>query len=436
MENFIQQAASVKPSQRQLDWFDMEMYLFCHFGVNTFTDSEWGNGNEPEEVFAPTRLDCEQWAQTAKMGGFKGIIITAKHHDGFCLWPSPYTEHSVKNSPCKVNVVRCVADACRKYGLKFGFYLSPWDRNSKYYGTPEYNDYFCNQLTELLTEYGDVFCVWFDNACGEGPNGKKQVYDFDRYIKLVRKYQPNAVIFNDYGPDTRWVGNEAGTSRTAEWSVVPVELCKYAEVQTSASPEADREKLKSIYNTDDDIGSRDVIRYSSGLTFVPSEVDTVITKTGWFWHDTSELRSVEELFDIYVASVGTNACLNLNIPPNKEGRFADSYVERVKEFREYLDKQFSCSAGVVNAVDGYTFEINVDEGKCLKYVVLAENIALGQRVESFVITDADGNTVYDGTCVGHKKICVIPSEKQSCGKYTLTVTSSRGEPLIKFVEIY
>ena len=209
------------PSQRQLDWFEMERYAIVHFGVNTFTDREWGEGTEDEAIFDPKKLDCDQWVEAIKSAGLKGMILTAKHHDGFCLWPSKYTEHSVKNSPFQGDVVREAAEACRRGGIKFGFYLSPWDRNSKLYGTPAYNDYFCSQLEELLTGYGDIFCVWFDNACGEGEGGRKQVYDFPRYFEMIRKYQPNAVIFNDFGPDTRWCGNEAGVARHSEWAVVP-----------------------------------------------------------------------------------------------------------------------------------------------------------------------------------------------------------------------
>ena len=203
MKNFLKEAVSVVPSERQLKWYDVGFYAFIHFGVNTYTDREWGLGNEPEEIFNPEKLDCDQWVRAVKAAGMKGMVLTAKHHDGFCLWPSKYTEHSVKNSPCKKDIVKEAAEACKRGGIKFGVYLSPWDRNSKLYGTDAYNDYYCNQLTELLTEYGDLFCVWFDNACGEGPNGKKQKYDFPRYFELIRKYQPRAVIFNDHGPDIR-----------------------------------------------------------------------------------------------------------------------------------------------------------------------------------------------------------------------------------------
>ncbi|MBQ9717116.1 MAG: alpha-L-fucosidase, partial [Clostridia bacterium] len=227
-KEFLKSAAAVKPSERQMNWFDTEFYAFVHFTVNTYTALEWGLGNEDPAIFNPSDLNCDDWVEAVKSAGMKGLVLTAKHHDGFCLWPSAYTDHSVKSSPWKDgkgDVVRECAEACARGGIKFGVYLSPWDRNSKYYGTDAYNDYYCNQLTELLTNYGELFMVWFDGACGEGPNGKKQTYDFDRYIALIRKYQPNACIFNDFGPDVRWCGNEAGQARRAEWAVVPTDFC-------------------------------------------------------------------------------------------------------------------------------------------------------------------------------------------------------------------
>ncbi|MCI9190245.1 MAG: alpha-L-fucosidase [Lachnospiraceae bacterium] len=238
---------------------------------------------EPESIFNPTKLDCRQWAKTLKEAGIRGMILTAKHHDGFCLWPSKYTEHSVKNSPCSRDVVGEAAAACREEGLRFGVYLSPWDRNSAYYGTPEYNDYYCNQLEELLTGYGELFCVWFDGACGEGPDGRKQEYDFERYIALIRKHQPEAVVFYDRGPDVRWCGNEAGSSRAAEWAVVPTELCPLAKAQTGPGPMAGEGDLSYLYNTDKFVGGMNNILYTKGLAFVPAEIDTSIRK-GWFWH--------------------------------------------------------------------------------------------------------------------------------------------------------
>ena len=446
MKEFLKQAASVRPSARQLAWFDTEMYIFCHFGVNTFTDKEWGDGTEPESSFNPSALDCDQWVKAAKAGGFKGIVITAKHHDGFCLWPSAYTEHSVKNSPFKGDVVKKVADACRRGGIKFGFYLSPWDRNSKYYGTPEYNDYYCNQLTELLTGYGDVFCVWFDGACGEGPNGKKQQYDFPRYVELVRKYQPGAVIFSDFGPDVRWCGNEAGQARTAEWSVVPGEMCYLAEKQTGKAPLADCGKVEYLYNSQDDIGSISKIMYSEGLAFVPSEVDTSIKGPEWFWHENRPPHSLERLFDIYVSSVGTNACLNLNIPPNRQGRFDEADVQRLKEFKAMLDSRFGTEipAQIEYEKDSMPFQpkyrIKCAPDKEVNYIVIEEDITQGQRVESFIIRKRNEPTYYSscyaGTCIGHKKICILGGDAKYSGEWELCITSARDEVILKSIKLY
>ena len=314
MIDFLREAAQVKPSSRQLAWFDMKFYAFIHFGPNTFMNREWGLGDEKEAIFNPAKLDCNQWVETLKSAGMKGMILTAKHHDGFCLWPSKYTEHSVKNSPCKRDIVKEAAKACKKGGIKFGVYLSPWDRNSSYYGTPEYNDYYCQQLEELMTQYGEIFCVWLDGACGEGPNGKKQEYDFKRYIDIVRKYQPNAVIFYDHGPDVRWCGNEAESPRRSEWAVVPQELCYYSERQTNPGPLASEGDLSYLYSTETDLGCMSNILYSKGLVFAPAEINTSI-RPGWFWHPQEEPRSLEELFRIYKGAVGGNACLNLNNVP-------------------------------------------------------------------------------------------------------------------------
>ncbi|MBE5760504.1 MAG: alpha-fucosidase [Clostridiales bacterium] len=457
MKEFLKTAAAVKPSQRQLDWFDVGFYAFIHFGVNTFTDREWGLGNEDEGIFNPQKLNCDQWVAAAKSAGMKGLILTAKHHDGFCLWPSKFTEHSVKNSPIKRDIVREAADACRRGGIKFGFYLSPWDRNSKYYGTEEYNDYFCNQLTELLTGYGDIFCVWFDGACGEGPNGKKQVYDFDRYIKLIRQYQPGAVIFNDAGPDVRWVGNEAGKARYAEWAVVPCELCFRSQVQTGPAPMAELGSLEYMYNTDKDIGSVNNIMYSKGLAFTPSEIDMSI-RPGWFWHEYEEPHSLERLFRTWLTSYGANACLNLNLPPNRDGFIDERDVKRLKELGELIKKEFGSpiKANVKKAGDTpvtqpkyeITFETDVRD---IKYVEIMEDIAKGQRIETFrIIADTQSGAqypLYQGTCVGNRKICVLkdPFEDQnpllrdkedSFKKLTVFVTSARDEVFIKGIKVY
>lgn len=414
MKRFLEEAAHVRPSARQKAWFETGMYAFIHFGVNTFTDREWGLGNEEEAVFNPTRLNPENWAQAVSAAGFKGMVLTCKHHDGFCLWPSKYTEHSVKNSPVNKDVVRLASDACKKYGLKFGIYLSPWDRNSPLYGTDAYNDYFVNQLTELLTEYGEIFYIFFDGACGEGPNGRVQKYDFPRYIETIRKYQPGAVIFNDGGPDVRWIGNEAGRARVSEWAVAPSELCGYADVQTGPGPLSGEGSLEFMYNTDGEIGSLSNILYSKGLTFCPSEMDTSIRK-GWFWHKEEEPKSLEELFRIYLSSVGANACLHLNIPPTTEGLLDERDVKRLYEFGALLKKEFGrpVKAKLIKGGNDMQPEYRLcfDGEKQIKYAVLEEDLDFGQRIESFsVFSGADEKRqfpMYQGTTVGNRKICLL-----------------------------
>ena len=408
------------PSPRQLAVEEMEFYAFAHFTVNTFTDKEWGDGTEPESVFDPSELDANQWVDALKAAGVKGLILTCKHHDGFCLWNSAYTEHSVKNSPFrggKGDVVREVSDACHKGGIKFGVYLSPWDRNSHLYGQGKpYDDYFCNQLTELLTGYGDIFCVWFDNACGEGENGKKQEYDFTRYFELIRKYQPNAVIFNDFGPDTRWCGNEAGEARHAEWAVVPSELCFYSEVQTGAGPMAEDGSLSYMYNTNREIGTMPNILYSKGLVFAPAEIDMSI-RPGWFWHENEEPHSLERLYNTYLRSCGANACLNLNVPPTREGKFDERDVKRLKELgdliRETTENRIPCTVERIGGTPTQpVYELKTEGPVEIGCVVLREDLTHGQRVEGFRILGIDEENkadyaLFEGTCIGNKHICEL-----------------------------
>lgn len=458
MKKFIKEAANVKPSERQRNWFDMEFYAFVHFSPNTYTNLEWGNGTENETIFNPEKLDCDQWVEAIKSAGMKGMILTAKHHDGFCLWPSKYTEHSVKNCPIKKDVVKEASEACRRGGIKFGFYLSPWDRNSKYYGTDEYNDYFCNQLTELLTQYGEIFEVWFDNACGEGPNGKKQKYDFPRYFELIRKYQPKAVIFNDFGPDIRWCGNEDGVARYSEWAVVPSELCYHSEVQTGPGPMAEDGSLQYMYNIDDEIGTMSNIMYSRGLVFTPAEIDMSI-RPGWFWHPEEEPHSLKRLFTTYLTSVGANAGFNLNIPPTREGVFDERDVKRLNEFGSLLKKEFGSplhttmikKEGCFPAQAQYTiaFDRPVSRNE-IKYVVIEEDITQGQRIESFRIVvegSENGYPLYQGTTVGHKKICQFydpfalqkPSADDSAKtieKLNVFITAARDEVQLRKITVY
>ena len=457
MKNFLKEAASVKPDGRQSAWYEMGFYAFVHFGMNTFTDREWGTGKESEALFNPEKLDCDQWVETIRNAGMKGMVLTAKHHDGFCLWLARYTEHSVKNSPCRRNVVKEAAEACRRGGIKFGFYLSPWDRNSELYGTEAYNEYFCRQLEELLTEYGDIFYVWFDNACGEGPNGKKQIYDFPAYFELIRKYQPNAVIFNDFGPDIRWCGNEAGTARHSEWAVVPSELCHYGKKQTGPGPMAEEGDLSFLYNTCQNLGTLDNILYSKGLTFTPAEIDMSI-RPGWFWHEKEEPHSLERLFQVYLNSVGANCCLNLNLPPNRDGLMDVRDVQRLQELGALLDRELGhpIPARTGKRENGFptqpVYEITFDHARNdFKYIVLREDIAKGQRVESFQIVaeTADGNRYpfYQGTTIGNRKICQLADPFTGQNPLTKTleygaerllvhITSARDEVFLKEITVY
>jgi len=440
--DYLRSAAHVVPSARQLAWYETGFYAFVHFTVNTYTDLEWGNGTEPESIFNPTELDCDQWVESVKAAGMKGLILTAKHHDGFCLWPTKTTEHCVRNSPWKDgkgDVVREAAEACRRGGIKFGVYLSPWDRNSKAYGTPDYNDFYCAQLTELLTNYGELFMVWFDGACGEGPDGKKQEYDFQRYIELIRKYQPNACIFNDYGPDVRWCGNEAGHPRRAEWAVVPHDFTFRAEKQGPDGPMAGT--LKFLYNTAECVGDMQVIQYAHGLSFCGAEIDMSI-RPGWFYHVNEQPHSLERLLNTYINSVGANTSFNLNVPPMANGKFDEKDVARLKELGQALEERFGEAKKVpckmeklpinfteegqalykkdVSAAESETqckIRLTLPEKTKIAYVELRENIAEGQRVEMFRIkgdnhpwAGCDVGCLYNGYTIGNRKICPVNGE--------------------------
>ena len=427
-------AGQVKPSPRQLRFMKDPFYAFVHFGPNTYTGREWGDGQEDEAVFNPTGLDCDQWVEAVKSAGMTGLVLTAKHHDGFCLWQTDTTAHSVKNSPWRGgrgDVVMEAARACERGHIRFGVYLSPWDRNSPLYGTGAYNDLYRAQLTELLTRYGELFYVWFDGACGEGPNGKKQSYDFDSYIELIRKYQPGACIFNDAGPDIRWVGNEAGQARNAEWMVVPGELCYRAEKQTDQSLLGG--ELHGIYNTWPRLGEMDVIAHSAGLAFCPAETDMSI-RPGWFYHPEEEPHSLRRLFDTYVTSVGGSAAFNLNIPPMPSGRFDSRDVQRLGELGRALRDAFSddlardacvtCQVGDTQAI----YNVMFPRERTIRYVDLREDIQNGQRVEGFIVEDPNGDPrfpLYQGVTVGSRRICDL-GEKKTLSQLTIRVLSSRG----------
>lgn len=439
MEDFIKRAARVKPSERQLAWQELEFYAFIHFGINTFTDREWGLGNESPELFHPTGFDADQWVEVCTAAGMKGLILTCKHHDGFCLWPSGYTEHSVKSSPWKGgrgDIVKEVSEACKRGGIKFGVYLSPWDRHEKTYGDPEkYNLFYINQLRELLTSYGEIFCVWLDGACGEGPNGLKQVYDWEAYYKTVRELQPNAVI-SVCGPDVRWCGNEAGHCRESEWSVVPAYLTA-AELTGERSQKSDDPAFSQKINSDDDLGGREVIRTAGSLVWYPAEVNTSI-RPGWFYHaaEDERVKSLEELLDIYYGSVGGNAGFLLNLPPDRRGLIHEKDAERMRELGRAIRSTFS---NELSEDASFTAEITTDLGRTETFdtAVLTEDIREGQRVEEFVLQYMENGTwkeLFRGTVIGYKRICRFP--RLTTDRLKLIVIKARTYPLISGIRVY
>lgn len=462
--DIIRKAANVVPSPRQLRWQKLELTAFFHFGVNTFTDSEWGTGKEDPKNFNPTALNADQWVKVAKDAGFKQVILTAKHHDGFCLWPSKYSEHSVKNSPWKNgkgDVVKEVAEACKKYNIGFGVYLSPWDRNSSLYGTEAYNDYFVKQLTELLTNYGRVDEVWFDGANGEGPNGKKQVYDFDRWYKLIRKLQPTAVIAI-MGPDVRWVGTESGYGRETEWSVVPVNnldantIASNSQKSIAFKPQGDMRG--------DDLGSRDKILNAKGLVWYPAETDVSI-RPGWFYHErqNDQIKSPEKLLDIYFHSVGRNSVLLMNIPPDKQGLINDADIEVLKKWKQLRDdifsKNFAENATIIssngirmNALTDKNYntcwttkgadtsaviELQFNQPQSFNVLMLQENISVGQRIEKFDVEYWNGTSwqkITEGTTVGYKRL--LQFQKITTGKVRIKILSSRLNPTLSELGLF
>ncbi len=445
IKTFLEDAGSVRPTQRQLKRVrETPFYAFIHFSPNTYTGLEWGTGEEDPAIFNPTELDCDSWVEAIKSAGMKGAVITAKHHDGFCLWQTKTTEHSIKNSPYKNgkgDIVRELSEACKRGGIKFGFYLSPWDRNAPSYGTDAYNDLYRAQLTELLTNYGEVFHVWFDGACGEGLNGKKQVYDFESYFELVRKYQPNATMFKDDGPDLRWCGNESGAGRASEWAVVPHELCKYCEKQTDGALLDGT--LEGIHNSDCDIGALENILISEGLCFAPAEIDMSI-RPGWFYHPEEEPHSLERLFKTYINSVGSNTTFNLNIPPMPNGRFDPRDIKRLKELGDKIRDSFSydlCEGAKITRKDFGDFQceylVEFDSEKTISFFEFQEAISKGQRVSSFkILCHTEGHwqaLCGNYTTIGFKKIC---EKNVKCDAFKLIITTSRGKPEIEKISAY
>lgn len=445
--DIIRKAAHVVPAPRQLRWQELELTAFFHFGINTFTNKEWGDGKEDLSQFNPAKLDARQWVRVVKAAGFKQVILTAKHHDGFCLWPSKYTEHTIKNTPYKNghgDIVKEVSDACKEYGMGFGVYLSPWDRNSPAYGdSARYNELFLNWLTELLTHYGKVDEVWFDGANGEGPNGKKQVYAFEAWYHLIRKLQPQAVIAV-MGPDVRWVGTESGEGRLTEWSVMPVNAGTQASIAGNSQKDETFPPLGDLMN--DDLGSRAKLMTASGLIWYPAETDVSI-RPGWFYHpaEDAKVMTPSRLMDIYFSSVGRNSVLLLNIPPDKDGLISDADIRSLRAWRKDWEATFThdltTNATILNTGRSgdttATIELQLHGPKTFDVLMLQENIRVGQRVEKWVFEYKDGGewkTAAEGTTIGYKRLLRFPPV--TTGKVRLRILSSRLQPVIGRIGLY
>jgi alpha-L-fucosidase len=388
------------PTKEQLAWHDKEYYLFMHFGPNTFTDLEWGHGSENPNVFNPTALNCNQWARIAKAAGAKGIVITAKHHDGFSLWPSKYSKHTVRESSWmngKGDVIKMLSEACKKEGIEMGVYISPWDRNHPKYGTPEYNDIYINTMKELLTGYGKFFELWWDGANGEGPNGKKQVYDFTRFKDSALRYQPQIIIFSDIGPHIRWVGNENGLINSTNWNLLDTAGFKRGE---GAPP-------NDTLNTGN----------YNGKHWIGAEADVSIRK-GWFYHpeEDNTVKSGATLFNIYLKSVGHGGNLILNVPPNRKGLIDPLDSAALMDFKKIRDNAFANNL-FKNAKLLYTnnsVEVHLDKPATFNSIVLKEKISLGQRVVKFEISGGNDlkqfQPITQGTTIGHKRIIQFPTQ--------------------------
>ena len=414
------------PSEAQLRWQEMEYNMFVHFGPNTFTGLEWGQGNEAEDIFHPTALDCRQWAATAKAAGMKGIIITAKHHDGFCLWPNPESLHTVARSSWRGgqgDVLKDLSEACREYGLKFGVYISPWDRNDPAYGSPAYNEKYIRTLQSVHDgRYGPVFEQWFDGACGEGPNGKRQEYDWPAFHEAVWALSPDAILFSDVGPGCRWMGNERGVAGETNWSRLDVA----GFTPGAGAPPRDTLARGNVF----------------GKQWIPGEIDVSI-RPGWFWRESenAQVKSVEQLADIWLTSVGRNALLLLNVPPDTRGRIHEIDSTRLMEFRAWREKvlgvNLAADAGIRKRARGSIWEMTLPEARTVNYVQLQEEIALGQRISGFRVEakDAGGwRTIAEGTTIGYKRI--LPVATVTARKVRVTITASLARPVLKDIALY
>ncbi|KAM7527985.1 hypothetical protein LguiB_031395 [Lonicera macranthoides] len=439
------------PTSQQLQWQLSEMALFLHFGPNTFTDTEWGTGHADPSVFNPTALNATQWVTVAKENGFSRVILTAKHHDGFCLWPSEYTDYSVKSSPWKNgsgDVVGELAEAARIAGIQLGLYLSPWDRHEETYGkTLEYNEYYMGQMTELLTKYGVIKEVWLDGAKGEGE--KDMEYFFDDWFSLIKQLQPGAVIFSDDGPDTRWVGDEGGFAGTTCWSLFNRSDAKIGDTDASYSQGGD----------------------PLGHDWVPAECDVSI-RPGWFWHASEVPKSPMELLDLYYKSAGRNCLLLLNIPPNSSGLISEQDVQVLREFNKLRtsiftlnyaqnalvsasstrgglgDPRFSSQRVLEEGIYTYwapnknqthwTLYFDFNEKVTFNLLLVQEPIQMGQRIIAFHLDILKSNgkweQVMNGTTIGYRRLLLFP--KVDSSQLRFIIDKSRADPLISYLGIY
>lgn len=431
---------SVVPNENQLTLQEYPFYAFIHFGMNTANEREWGTAVESVKDFDILKVNPEQWVKVIKSAGMTGIILTCKHHDGFCLWDTEVTDFNVMNTRLHLDVVKALSDACYVNDMRFGVYLSPWDMHEKTYGEPEYNDFFVAQLTELCSNYGELFEVWFDGA--KGANAKSFTYDWQRYYDVIHKLQPKANIAI-CGEDIRWVGNEAGKARKEEYSVVPAYLkeCEGVE-KNSQSSENDAVRLKRLNSSDEDLGSRKVLEKNAYLSWYPAEVDVSIRR-GWFYSkkDDKTVKSVRKLLKIYLTSVGNNCTLLLNVPPNKKGVIFQKDARVLKKLGKKIsditaNPVLVQSFGELKENQGY-LEFNFAQPTKLSYFEVMEDISHSQRVEKFDLYLKKPNgkykKAYSGTVIGARKIVKLK------GSYTgaiFVIRQSRSTPFIKSIGFY
>jgi alpha-L-fucosidase len=412
------------PTKQQLAWHEKEFYLFMHFGPNTFTNLEWGKGSEDPNVFNPTAIDCNQWASIAKAAGAKGIIITAKHHDGFSLWPSKFSKHTVRESKWmdgKGDVIKMLSEACKKAGIEMGVYISPWDRNHPQYGTAAYNEIYIQTMKELLTGYGNFTELWWDGANGEGPNGKKQVYDFTRFKDSAMSYQPNIVIFSDIGPHIRWVGNENGLINETNWNLLDTAGFKRGE----GAPANDTLNRGNF----------------NGKNWIGAEADVSIRK-GWFYHEEedSTVKSGKTLFNLYLKSVGHGGNMILNVPPNRKGLIAPQDSAALMDFRKVREAAFKTNLfkNAITKNSKNEIDICLTTPVTINSIQLQEQIKFGQRVIRFEILagdkEADMKKIAGSTTIGRKKIIQFPTTTAKCFK--VKIIETKASPIMGAVAGY